>query len=283
MCTLTKQHFINFLENAVGEFIKKEYPTATLRRDVFQRNNYSYQALAVSFDNNVAMSFNLDALYEDHQSDLAMEEILKRCENTIRTDANRINLSGLIEEAIKKGGECLIKVVVPFEGNDEYLKGLLYERYLDLAIIFKYNIDEIGTFAITKALADNLNMSFQDFSDLAKESPYSDYRIGSMSDFYPEMGGLFECPFDVIANKEMYFSSGALTDMEFLKKVGERFDSSFYIVPSSIHELLVVKSDKGNMEEISNMVKEVNEDVEPEDVLADHAYFYDYETGEIMF
>ena len=62
-----------------------------------------------------------------------------------------------------------------------------------------------------------------------------------------------------------------------LDKIGDLMDSNFYVLPSSIHEVLIVP-DNGNMQtkELENMVREVNaSQVLPEDLLSDKVQYYD--------
>ena len=56
----------------------------------------------------------------------------------------------------------------------------------------------------------------------------------------------------------------------------------FYILPASIHEvLLVVKDSELDAESLQNMVREVNNDVLPDELLSDHIYEYDREMHRI--
>ena len=68
-----------------------------------------------------------------------------------------------------------------------------------------------------------------------------------------------------------------------LKEISEMIGGDFYILPSSIHEVLVIK-DNGDKEndELEKMVREVNEScVLPEEVLSDHVYHYSEESDRI--
>ena len=68
---------------------------------------------------------------------------------------------------------------------------------------------------------------------------------------------------------------GSKTILESIRK--EKGD--FYIIPSSIHELIIVPASLGGTEGLTEMIKEVNSTVlEPEDILANELYKYD-ETG----
>lgn len=63
----------------------------------------------------------------------------------------------------------------------------------------------------------------------------------------------------------------------FFENAAEKLGGDYFIIPSSIHEVLLVK-DTGEMNarDLAAMIREVNAtEVAPEDVLTDHAYHYD--------
>ncbi|MGN1084051.1 MAG: DUF5688 family protein [Lachnospiraceae bacterium] len=68
---------------------------------------------------------------------------------------------------------------------------------------------------------------------------------------------------------------------EMLSRLEERFPRGFYLIPSSIHEmLLLADSGETEAEELNRMVREVNEtQVIPEEVLSDHVYYYSKTCG----
>jgi hypothetical protein len=67
--------------------------------------------------------------------------------------------------------------------------------------------------------------------------------------------------------------------------IGEMLKEDYFVLPSSIHEVIVVPESKGlDAEEMCKMVKEINEtQVAPEEVLSDHAYFYRRKERQLMF
>ena len=84
-------------------------------------------------------------------------------------------------------------------------------------------------------------------------------------------------PMYVLTNQSKLDGAGALARDGVLDKIGDLMDSNFYVLPSSIHEVLIVP-DNGNMQtkELENMVKEVNaSQVAPEDLLSDKVQYYD--------
>lgn len=89
----------------------------------------------------------------------------------------------------------------------------------------------------------------------------------------------------VISNKSLLYGSCAMIDKEFLRELGGKF-GSFIILPSSVHELIILPCDEAecDLEECSEMVKEVNETLlSTEDILSDHAYFYNAYLGDITY
>jgi len=81
--------------------------------------------------------------------------------------------------------------------------------------------------------------------------------------------------------------AGVLAYQDFMDKAAERAGGDFFILPSSIHELLIVP-DNGMMKlkELESMVRSVNKNqVAPQDKLTDSVYHYDskekiFELGE---
>ena len=60
-------------------------------------------------------------------------------------------------------------------------------------------------------------------------------------------------------------------------------DSDFYILPSSVHEVILVPTtSKKDLQKMSDMVESVNTStLLPEEILSDHAYYYSREQDEI--
>jgi len=64
---------------------------------------------------------------------------------------------------------------------------------------------------------------------------------------------------------------------DILEQIAGQIGESYYIIPSSIHETIVIpESESPCRQHLLEMVKEINEtQVEIEDVLSDNVYFYD--------
>lgn len=60
-----------------------------------------------------------------------------------------------------------------------------------------------------------------------------------------------------------------------LDQIWKFLKEDYYIIPSSIHETLIVRASEADVDKLNEIIQEVNHSaVSPEEVLSDHAYFY---------
>lgn len=86
-----------------------------------------------------------------------------------------------------------------------------------------------------------------------------------------------------LTNVEKQYGASMITQPEVLNKLEQLFPEGFYVLPSSVHEVLSVP-DNGEMEPkmLGEMVREVNKnEVERQEVLSDRVYSYDKEKHQI--
>ena len=75
-----------------------------------------------------------------------------------------------------------------------------------------------------------------------------------------------------------------MLDKENLKNLASIFNSNLVIIPSSIHEVIIIPLFDCNISYVDNMVNDVNDKaLLPEEILSDHAYIFEKDTGEITY
>lgn len=91
----------------------------------------------------------------------------------------------------------------------------------------------------------------------------------------------------MVTNSQSINGAGIIGCKSAIANIAEKLESDLYILPSSIHEILLVpvlSVTREGLEEMTNMVTGVNTtEVLPEEVLSDHAYAYSRATGEIFW
>ena len=81
----------------------------------------------------------------------------------------------------------------------------------------------------------------------------------------------------VVSNKECLYGAVALFYPGVQEKIAERLGENYYVLPSSVNELLVMPESKApDIKDIASMVYEANEHLlEPKDVLSNNILYYD--------
>lgn len=193
--------------------------------------------------------------------------------------------------------------------NRKRLVGIPFMQFVDLAITFhclvSNNDDEIGSFIITRELMESWNLTVKELYQLAgvntpKLFPSS---IRTMEDVLQEVlepiqdsspiyeEGIEEedikqeIPFQIESPHSMYILSnssgingaGALLYPQVIEKFSNSIKSNVYILPSSIHEVILVPfQEEIDKSQLIQMVNEVNEtQVTKEEVLSSSVYYYD--------
>ena len=88
-------------------------------------------------------------------------------------------------------------------------------------------------------------------------------------------------PLYLLTNRERTLGAVCVTYGQMLAAIAERLASSFYVLPSSIHECLILQDDGScDPEELNHLVKTINSGYVSEgEILSDHVYYYDRCSG----
>ena len=159
---------------------------------------------------------------------------------------------------------------------------------LNLTEIHESYEDGMGSILVTNKLLDSYGITPEQLhADALQYAPVMRPAvIQTMAETLLEMMGpeakdmipvMPEDPLFVASVPDKTQGAGVIAYQDFMDQAAERVGGDFFILPSSIHEVLIVKDD-GNVDinNLEGMVKEVNEtQVAPEDVLTDSVYHYD--------
>lgn len=89
----------------------------------------------------------------------------------------------------------------------------------------------------------------------------------------------------ILSNHKGVNGAIAMKDTWLLSEIANRYKSDLAILPSSIHECIVMPIDESiRFDELNAMVREVNKtELVPEEQLSDHAYRFNRNTGKITY
>ena len=187
------------------------------------------------------------------------------------------------------------------KANESRLSDVPYLDYLDLAIVFCIMIPmdskNWGSILIHNHLLETWKISKETLFEFAKintyqifaptVTPLQDMLENMLSDedkeLFPKLTPSF--PMLVLTNSRNNHGATVICYPDYLKKLAMEMDTDFIILPSSIHEviLLPMKSDF-DIGELSQMVRQVNAtQLSPEEVLSDHAYLYLRSQNQVVY
>ncbi len=179
------------------------------------------------------------------------------------------------------------------ERNKELLNDMPYIPFLDMAITFhmviSVNKKYVQSLKISKELQEKWNISVEQLLRIAKEN--------TIKMFPAEVQGLKEFVREYLLNREEDLTNCGKVDMivvtnelgingatvilydGIIEELAERYESDLYVIPSSIHEMIVVPAkedpEKELYEILKFMVKDINEHfVADEEILSNRVYTY---------
>ncbi|MBQ2885944.1 MAG: hypothetical protein IJE43_19660 [Alphaproteobacteria bacterium] len=250
-------------------------------------------------DKNIAPIMYLDELFKQ---EVTVNDAVQWVLNTLyNSQADDIDTTDLVKyENVKSR---IRGKLINYELNKEYLQDKIYVKFLDLAVVFciqvHLDIDntENAVIVINRSLFSVWDINEAQLFEVAKEnmSKYEEYSFTSMFDVllalqqnsqvaacdiedYPESCGLY-----VLSNKQKVVGASVILNPNVLKEVSEILQDDLVLLPSSIHEWLVLKKSEantvGDIQELYEMVKAVNDnEVAHEDLLSYNVYTYNRET-----
>ena len=179
--------------------------------------------------------------------------------------------------------------------NRQLLKTHPHITFLDLAGIFRvpvgpYGRNSLTTALITTQIAEKLNLTVDELMEAARQNTLAKFGVqfagaqqmalcamlgrscGSFAEATMAEPGLY-----TITNEIQINGAALMLIPEILEQIGEKAGMDYYILPSSIHELLVAKDDglvtAKALKEIVHEGNRTDTVIKPEDVLSDNVYF----------
>ena len=289
-----------FVENLKESLYERGMEDVQMREAHVDKLNGGYDAVTITpGDSNIGVTLNIDNFYKAFENGADMSEVVsKATEVAINGMENtpQLDVSSLTDYDQMK--DKLVMEVVSAEANAEMLENVPHQNMEDMAVVYRFviNSDETGRASIlaTNDMINAMGVTPEQLhADALENAPQiRPAQITGMSEVIAEMMGRDQAemmgivPVDpkdeqmfVATVSDKVMGAGVLAYQDFMDQAADRLGGSFYILPSSRHEVLLVP-DNGQMSlgDLESMVREVNAtQVAPEDKLTDSVYHYDAE------
>ena len=300
-------NYNDFKEQLIND-IEVKLPHYAINTSQIYKNNAMKDVVVGRYnDNDVVPTIYIDDYYNDYTdndksyNDLLQEiiSVITSCEdmqNKITVEGNKYKC---VISKLKDLEYNVLPRVVCTKTNTDMLKNLVHREFLDMSIYYvvqtKVN-DGVGSIRITNDMLKSLKQ------DVTEEQLYK-WSIANLKNDYNyaiSMTKLMYClMFEldtknykeyetddvmiVISNDCGICGANNILNNDILKEVADNINSDLFVLPSSIHEIIVVPTVIGLLQdELRQMVKEVNcEKVGDEDRLTDTIYLYSRNTNKV--
>lgn len=278
-------NFDGFKEYVKAE-VKNYLPVTYLNAEVCIKDvvklDEQYTGMMVRREEDVSSPIiNLDAFYAQlayHSLEATLEQIARVITMSV-LDAD--DLTSLDDyEKIKRQ---LFMRLSPVDGNDAIMNDSPHKVVGDILITYHvYLPSEAGGFysaRVTNQLMESFKVTIDDLHKTAKENTPKLFNPTVQSLVEMLTGGKEEDPtFMVVSNDEGVFGANTLFCGTMMDDIADLVQGSYYAIPSSIHEWLVIPSGRFTAYELKQMVESANRTVvKPEDILSYNVYHYDAE------
>ena len=301
--------FCGFVESLRTEIEKRCGDGAEARiQNVMGNNGMVHTAInIVKKGSRISPMISLEAYYENCvDGRMSLEETAKEIYGIFTTE----EVPEYAEVVLEDFGKLKDKVIyslVDYGRNQGRLEDMPYIRYCDLAIVFSLLVGDYengrATAAIHNGHMEMWKVDTDTLYELAKANTPRLFpaQLKSMAQMMRELAGgnpeidwgeefwdslLDEMEFKplyILTNCDGYKGAAAVLYEGIVKNFAERLESDLFILPSSIHEVLLVPcSGSVDAANLGEMVTHINQTEVPEEqVLSDSVYRYSRKTAQI--
>ena len=293
------EQFRNEIKKQLEERLQKE---VEIIKNVKNNGLELYGVVMKSKDQTIAHVLYLEEFFYKFDAGASMDGII---ESIIKTYgefqvAQVLNVDIVTDwERVK---DCIVFKLINKEMNHEMLEEIPHKKVLDL--VKTYSIQIMGvhgkkgcqiSIQIQNKFLEIWGIDVDELDKIATENTERmlPVRINTMKEVIDSLYYRIEnddtgYEFDeieracekmyVISNSLGLYGAGAMLYKGVLKNLRAKIGKDLIVIPSSIHEILVLeKSEEESLEEMKEMVKEVNWTLEKEEILSDSVYVYDKE------
>ena len=246
-------------------------------------------------DSKMSMAFRLKEIYQSVEDGEDIDHAVYKMVNTIEDNISFVkekeqDVKSFISDYEKVKDNTYLRLI---PGDSPILKSTPHRMIEDMALVVNVHLDSFSDehgkscVVVTKPLMEMYGIDeTQLFADAEKNSLANEPMVFKpLHDMVKDLISNEDIPnpedvgiVTYIATNQSGFQGAAVAGYpDFCEKAAEAIGGSFYMLPSSVHEFILIKDDgTPKAKDLNRMIKNVNETVlEPRDVLAAQCYHYD--------
>ena len=303
---MTKEDFIRLVADRLPDYFSEDLKISNISaKEVVKHNDQHRLGIEFTFaGSNFSPVIYPDSLFEDYQAGKPLEEILQALSHTIEKSLPEV--PGITKETVTQAlldyesarHHLSIRLCDP-DLNRELLENAVHSKVSDFEAIYQLKFtlpgEGVGYSTITPAMLDSWGISMETLQKDAATCTWAEYPIlspmGNMISYLTSglsLPNLLETgepiqmsddmfPAFVLSNDRAMQGASLITLPDLLDQIGDIVQDDFYILPSSLHEVIIVpQNTQMTLDGLSEMVHSINESqVATEDLLSDKVQHYD--------
>ncbi len=297
---MTYIEFKNQIIKDLREYLPSE--TTVTFRTVFKNNDMELDGLVIMEPEiNISPTLYLNYYYEEMLNGTKYEVLFNKVIRDYENNKPEINFDTSLFYDFAAVKDKVVFKIVNTSSNKHMLSKIPHIEFLDLSIIFyiiydeypiengsilvqnnflqmwDIDVDEIHRIALyntPKLLPGYISNIIDIASQLADECDSDLFALSQEDDYFPMY---------VLTNEKKTFGASAILYPDILKVFSDKIGSDLYILPSSIHEVILVPAFENlSVKDLFDMVSEVNDTlVMDEEILSDNVYRFIREESQI--
>lgn len=290
--------FLNEVKHDILRFMPSEYAAAQVRVDDTTKNNSVIMSgISIHKEGSVIIpKLYLEEHYQSYVNGASMESVCTQIANEyLKHSVSEQDFDMDLVTNFEIAKENITTKVIAVKNNQGLLCDRPFTKLDDLAIMYQLELgkteDGKGTIPVTNVIMEKWGITINEIHDLAIDnaerlSPskliaLESVLFGAEENLLDNENSYNPCTMLVLTNEDKIGGASVLANANVLNEVSKVIDDSFYILPSSVHEVLVVPKEiakEAGMtpKQLGKMVREVNaNEVEQEERLSDHIYEFD--------
>jgi len=260
-------------------------------QEVMKNNGVLLQGLVIlEPGSSVSPTIYLESLWEMYISGTEFNEITSRVIDIYRRELPKREVDMSFFREFPKVRPQICYKLINTKKNKTLLEQIPHVELLDLSLCFFYAYEDeqlgAGAILIRNSHMDMWNVTVEELMKAAQANTSRLYpwELTNMGDLIGEYTGCaIDVPMKVLSNNRKVNGATCLIYPGVLARIAEKIGENIYILPSSVHEVIIMPhSEVPDPERVQEMVREVNAtQLEPEEILSDSLYFYNFQDNRI--
>lgn len=288
--------------------LEERFPSGTsiTIQEIPHNNNHTEEALTILEPGlNISPTIYLESYFRQLKKEVPISSIIAQIYSYYQEHRSTQSIDTSFFTCFENIRPRIVYKLVHQEKNKELLKEVPWIPYLDLAIVFYCLLSKSPTENASVLVRNEhlcyWNVSVEDLLSLAqKNTPFllcsccdslaelllpilEQLPVQEQTDTKNTFASASMVPMYVLTNQQRFLGACCILYDDVLKEIAERLDSDLYILPSSIHEVILMPvTVTESVPALSQMVCDINQsEVSAEEILSDHIYYYHRSTDSI--